>query len=329
MSWASIEILSRNLVHIRFADSFPTKLLTTHLPSLTDLTIRNGEAHGSGTEAGNLELIKNNPQLQKLHWTGFLPLSPIVPWPFLSLTRLTDLTLDRWHSEDGGFVKVLMAISKTLTRLSLLRISGVDRSSFENLYLPHLIDLRTYLYCVGSVGFEYLVCCCPNLEKLEHILELIRSCRTLVSFEYEVTGISKPLTEALLQHRSTLKSLRLGLQRGKQLAIEGLVDILQSFTELEELHITGYNFTTDAILLDGLFQQPWACLNLKVFRISAYRLTLPQENENKSLSSLSGKCAVFGWYLHRPGDFAMRLTSKLLWVLFQHVQNLTKLQEIY
>ncbi|KAF8974847.1 hypothetical protein BGZ46_009661 [Entomortierella lignicola] len=366
MAAVPTESLEKNLHLIRIAKNFPDSLAPTHIPNLIDLTMHSPTETQLNFINFNPQLVRlywSGPGVrQRFSPESLLNLSRLTDLTLSRWVIMGDGFLTVMKALSGVLQRLsIFAVygvdssrpdfkSLELSHLNYLQMSlTISGSSLFEDFVRCCPNLQTlalspeHYYDIPRLVTN-IQACCPNLSSIineivildeDDILRLINCCRILVSFECRVAAVSKPIVEALIRRRNTLQTLKLDHRYHKPLSVESLAEILQSCTELTSFSIAGHAITTDSELLDKLFQRPWGCLNLKVLKIEGYRLTLPQDNTNmRLLSTTSTQSAVFGWYLplqttQAQENQAMKLISRFLSLVFQHVTNLTKLQEIH
>ncbi|KAI8600601.1 hypothetical protein EDD21DRAFT_376711 [Dissophora ornata] len=154
--------------------SIATGILTC--ARLVELTV-------AGTDMEAQQLVRLNPLLKTLDWTGpteyCLEEVPVVKRDMLlGLKELETLRLSEWSlGQDRQLMMMLRTVGSTLRRLTLDTISGGERDqsghSSESLFLPMEIEksltireLSLNLQFTRSRQLVDLVCCCPDLEAL-------------------------------------------------------------------------------------------------------------------------------------------------------------------
>ncbi|KAG0378999.1 hypothetical protein BGX24_002088 [Mortierella sp. AD032] len=124
------------------------------------------------------KLVRMNTGLGFLRWEGSESATTrarLESEDFELLDNLQELMLDRWSSFQGSIVHVLMAVSRTLERLSLLEIHDFKESEIRTavqtpggagLVLPRVVLLRVPSFAKNT-DLVYLAKCCPNVLRVD------------------------------------------------------------------------------------------------------------------------------------------------------------------
>ncbi|KAF9906051.1 hypothetical protein EC991_001059 [Linnemannia zychae] len=234
------------------------------------------------------QLLRANPLIQKLHWSGTEDATlSLDPDDFAGLKTLQDLWLENWTCTEGRLLDVLETVSRTLKRLRLGRIRGIQQENDRNgkdsgsdstkdiMRLDRLEWLRSHGEKASVAFLAELVKHCPNLRTLElNVKEiwnfdgLASNLRTYCPL-LDTLDISSPLR--LLSFKTLLRNCSMAGLRTIRVTdscneIELVSDILHHASTLEDLQINRSNMRMDG----SHFLRPLTeCTNLKRFSLNS------------------------------------------------------------
>ncbi|KAG0373171.1 hypothetical protein BGX24_012050 [Mortierella sp. AD032] len=172
------------------------------------------------------QLLRSNPLLKTLRWTGDYNSSPILEAEgFVGLKCLETLHLQSWSCEDGQLARTLKVVSATLKRLKIGYMAGVRPEDFS-LAPAVLQEGRNDLHSKETGLYyakEYLDGVGLRLDRLEWLswsggrtsvesfIELIKCCPNLKSLElsHSKAGSLEGLAKGLRLHCPFLESLEI------------------------------------------------------------------------------------------------------------------------
>ncbi|KAF9197520.1 hypothetical protein BGZ49_002004 [Haplosporangium sp. Z 27] len=258
----------------------------------------------------------------------------------LSLPCVTSLGIYLDSLPDVGLGK-LLGCCPNLIELAV----SFDRRVFDDFYYQQQqqLDLEQHQQLLqSSVLADWIRSSSPaSLTSLNfstsfssafEVMEIIRSIRTLESFDY-CGGLNSAIVKTIVEcHGPYFKVLRCHTLYNDRVEARALAVLLESCPRLESLFIDCKNPISDDDLFTRLIEHPWACLSLKDLYLSTVKATAAYEDE--MVEPPSSSYIGFGWYNHAQRNPSTDVIShakltKFLRQLFEHLQGLPMLKTFY
>ncbi|KAG0225246.1 hypothetical protein B0O80DRAFT_464092 [Mortierella sp. GBAus27b] len=171
------------------------------------------------------------------------------------------------------------------------------------------------------------------------IMSVIQSFQALTSLDYRGSLTEAIANTMVTRHGSTLKELQVTITDRGTFSHSAIKILLESCPRLESLFIMSFNSVKDKVLMEELFQVPWACRELKELYLHCIQPTLLPMDEgieqpSLSLAPPSSSYIGYGWYEHSQttaelNEIAGCQRTEFVRRLFEHVQEMSQLRAVF
>ncbi|KAF9090716.1 hypothetical protein BGX29_011331 [Mortierella sp. GBA35] len=290
-----------------------------HCRSLTRLDIR-GPWRGQRPEdvfslAAQRELVRRNPRLKYLEWTGPSDegKEPLEPQDFARLVDLEFLSLSKWDGSGGRFTDVLQTVAGSLKALAIASIHNVQASDLAGVSFPGVESLQIGWSRPEIPEPAEFVACFPNLVSLtinlglegqtEELAQSLRNncphLRTMVVLGGEVhtRDAEKLLGDCSVAAKGSATASRKGAKRGggltkircRKYGMRPLT-IISIFIHAETLRdLTLENLGPD-MLLSSISKVLARCRRLRRFSLDITNASAPSREVLKGLRRHVWRC---------------------------------------